>query len=100
MRKSFLLAKEAEILPEDPILAFFIGKYRRQRGRYDEIYTKRFYAIRQKLGNRFTADLMPGEQADPTSASPCPKTDSWYGKVGWPPWHPCNGISVAHAVSL
>ncbi|KAJ7301075.1 hypothetical protein DFH08DRAFT_654815, partial [Mycena albidolilacea] len=48
--REFLLAKEAEILPEDPTLAFFIGKYRRQRGQYDEIHMKRFYAIRQKLG--------------------------------------------------
>jgi hypothetical protein len=73
--REFLLAKEAEILPDDPTLAFFIGKYRRQRGRYDEIHTKCFYAIRQKLGNRFTADLTPGERADPTSASPSPETD-------------------------
>ncbi|KAJ7310166.1 hypothetical protein DFH08DRAFT_823197 [Mycena albidolilacea] len=73
--REFLLAKEAEILPEDPTLAFFIGKYLRQRGRYDEIYTKCFYVIRQKLGNRFTADLTPGERADPTSASPSPETD-------------------------
>ncbi|KAJ7320975.1 hypothetical protein DFH08DRAFT_818795 [Mycena albidolilacea] len=73
--QEFLLAKEAEILPDDPTLAFFIGKYRWQRGRYDEIHTKRFYAIRQKLGNRFTADLTPGERADPTSVSPSPETD-------------------------
>jgi hypothetical protein len=69
-----LLAKEAEILQEDPTLAFFIGKYRWQRGQYDKTHMKCFYAIRQKLGSRCTADLMPREQADPTSASPSPKT--------------------------
>ncbi|KAJ7348547.1 hypothetical protein DFH08DRAFT_914340 [Mycena albidolilacea] len=79
--REFLLAKEAEILPDDPTLAFFIGKYRRQRGRYDKIHTKHFYAIRQKLGNRFTADLTPGERADPTSASPSPETDG--SENGW-----------------
>ncbi|KAJ7357868.1 hypothetical protein DFH08DRAFT_953079 [Mycena albidolilacea] len=73
--REFLLAKEAEILPEDPTLAFFIGKYHQQCGQYDEIHMKRFYAIRQKLGSRFTADLTPGERADPTSASPSPETD-------------------------
>ncbi|KAJ7358050.1 hypothetical protein DFH08DRAFT_911665 [Mycena albidolilacea] len=44
--REFLLAKEAEILPDDPTLAFFIGKYHRQCGRYEEIHTKHFYAIR------------------------------------------------------
>ncbi|KAJ7331092.1 hypothetical protein DFH08DRAFT_815174 [Mycena albidolilacea] len=72
--REFLLAKEAEILPE-PYPRIFHWKYRQQRGRYDEIHMKRFYAIHQKLGSRFTADLTPGERADPTSASPSPETD-------------------------
>ncbi|KAJ7310674.1 hypothetical protein DFH08DRAFT_823054 [Mycena albidolilacea] len=71
--REFFLTKEAKILPEGPTLAFFIGKYRRQHGQYDEIHMKCFYAIRQKLGSCFTADLKPGEQADPTSTSPSPR---------------------------
>ncbi|KAJ7339122.1 hypothetical protein DFH08DRAFT_704985, partial [Mycena albidolilacea] len=67
--REFLLVKEAKILPEDPTLTFFIGKYRRQHGQYDKVHMKCFYAIRQKLGSHFTANLTPGEQADPTSRS-------------------------------
>jgi hypothetical protein len=47
--REFLLAKEAEILPEYPTLAFLIGKYHWQHGQYDEIHMKCFYAILQKL---------------------------------------------------
>ncbi|KAJ7315569.1 hypothetical protein DFH08DRAFT_617712, partial [Mycena albidolilacea] len=96
--REFWLAKEAEILPDDPTLAFFVGKYRRQRGRYDEIHTKCFYAIHQKLGNHFTAVLTPGEQANPTSTSPSPKTDV-IPTVSWQ-LHPASTASVSGAMDV
>lgn len=93
--REFLLEKEAEILPEDPTLTFFIGKYHRQR---DKIHMKHFYAICQKLGSRFTANLTPGERADPTSASPSPETDvipTVYREL-----HPASTASVSGAMDV
>ncbi|KAJ7690095.1 hypothetical protein B0H17DRAFT_1160032 [Mycena rosella] len=48
--KIFLLAKEAEIIQMDPHLAYFIRKYRNQRGR----------SMKKKLGSWFTGTLEPG----------------------------------------
>ncbi|KAJ7796630.1 hypothetical protein B0H13DRAFT_2245375 [Mycena leptocephala] len=56
----FLLAKEAEVRETNPQLAFFIGKYRMQRGRFDEDHMKRLRTMARKLGPRFSGTLVPG----------------------------------------
>lgn len=56
----FLLAKEAEVRESNPQLAFFIGKYRMQRGRFDEDHMKRLRTMARKLGPRFSGTLVPG----------------------------------------
>ena len=56
----FLLAKEAEVRETDPHLAIFIGKYRMQRGRFDDDHMKRLRTMARKLGPRFSGTLVPG----------------------------------------
>ncbi|KAJ7899640.1 hypothetical protein B0H13DRAFT_2234208 [Mycena leptocephala] len=56
----FLLAKEAEVRETDPQLAFFIGKYRMQRGGFDEDHMKHLRTMARKLGPRFSGTLVPG----------------------------------------
>ncbi|KAJ6507655.1 hypothetical protein DFH09DRAFT_942809 [Mycena vulgaris] len=58
--KEVLLKKESEVKLTDPHLAFFIGKYRLQRGRFDETHIKRLCTMVKKLGSRFTGTLVPG----------------------------------------
>ncbi|KAJ7839093.1 hypothetical protein B0H13DRAFT_1457725, partial [Mycena leptocephala] len=56
----FLLAKEAEVRETDPHLAIFIGKYRMQRGRFDDDHMKHLRTMARKLGPRFSGTLVPG----------------------------------------
>ncbi|KAJ6461948.1 hypothetical protein C8R47DRAFT_1180494 [Mycena vitilis] len=58
--KEFLVRREAEIMEEDPVLAYFVGKYRMERGRFDDIHMQRFQALKKKLGPKFTGSLEPG----------------------------------------
>ncbi|KAJ7687765.1 hypothetical protein B0H17DRAFT_1136118 [Mycena rosella] len=58
--KIFLLAKEAEIIQTDPHLAYFIRKYRNQRGRLDDNHMARLRSMKKNLGSRFTGTLEPG----------------------------------------
>ncbi|KAJ7858418.1 hypothetical protein B0H13DRAFT_2237590 [Mycena leptocephala] len=66
-KRVFLLAKEAEVRETDPHLAFFIGKYRMQRGRFDEDHMKRLRTLARKLGPHFSGTLLPEPttQGDP-----------------------------------
>ncbi|KAJ7206409.1 hypothetical protein GGX14DRAFT_643658 [Mycena pura] len=57
--KVFLLKKEAELTVEDPDLAFFVRRYRNQRGRFDEIHMSRLRAMKMKLGTSFIGTLEP-----------------------------------------
>ncbi|KAJ7835428.1 hypothetical protein B0H13DRAFT_2240085 [Mycena leptocephala] len=56
----FLLAKEVEVRETDSHLAIFIGKYRMQRGRFDDDHMKRLRTMARKLGPRFSGTLVPG----------------------------------------
>lgn len=58
--KAFLLKRESEIMVNDPVLAFFVRRYRLRRGRFDEMHKKRFVEMKKKLGPRFTGTLTPG----------------------------------------
>lgn len=58
--KAFLLKKESELMVKNPVLAFFVRRYRLRRGRFDEIHKKRFVEMKKKLGSRFTGTLIPG----------------------------------------
>jgi hypothetical protein len=58
--REFLVGKEAEVLPTDPNLAFFIHKYRLRRGRFDVTHLKRLQTMATKLGPLFTGTLVPG----------------------------------------
>lgn len=58
--KEFLVKKEQEVRLVDPDMAFFVRRYRHQRGRFDEMHMKRFVALQKKLGVRFTGTLVPG----------------------------------------
>jgi hypothetical protein len=70
----FLLAKEAEVRETDSHLAIFIGKYRMQRGRFDEDHMKRLRTMVRKLGPRFSGTLMPGVRLAPPP-EPAPQGD-------------------------
>ncbi|KAJ7216257.1 hypothetical protein C8J57DRAFT_1440557 [Mycena rebaudengoi] len=58
-KRVFLLKKEAEIQETNPVLAFFIGRYRQEHGRFDASHLKRFARFATKIGPRFMADLTP-----------------------------------------
>ena len=58
--REFLVKKEAEVMPTDPDLAFFICKYRLRRGRFDATHLKRLQTMARKLGPLFTGTLAPG----------------------------------------
>jgi len=62
---AFLVDRESEIRAEDPVLAFFVRKYRNRRGRFDDIHSKRLLAMRKKLGAAFTGTLQPGIRVTP-----------------------------------
>ncbi|KAF8169293.1 hypothetical protein K438DRAFT_1909518 [Mycena galopus ATCC 62051] len=51
--RAFLVDRESEIRAEDPVLAFFVWKYRNRR------------AMRKKLGAAFTGTLQPGIRVTP-----------------------------------
>ncbi|KAF8158710.1 hypothetical protein K438DRAFT_1910030 [Mycena galopus ATCC 62051] len=51
--RAFLVDRESEIRAEDPVLAFFVRKYRNRR------------AMRKKLGAAFTGTLQPGIRVTP-----------------------------------
>ncbi|KAF8170848.1 hypothetical protein K438DRAFT_1613611 [Mycena galopus ATCC 62051] len=63
--RAFLVDRESEIRAEDPVLAFFVRKYRNYRGRFDDIHSKRLLAMRKKLGAAFTGTLQPGIRVTP-----------------------------------
>ncbi|KAK6975041.1 hypothetical protein R3P38DRAFT_3335209 [Favolaschia claudopus] len=63
--RRFLLKKEKEIHATDPHLAFFIGRYRDQRGRFDSTHMERLKGLK-KLGRRFTGSLTPGKRCEQT----------------------------------
>ncbi|KAJ6552453.1 hypothetical protein DFH09DRAFT_1248675 [Mycena vulgaris] len=61
--KEVLLKKESEVNLTDPHLAFFIGKYRLQRGRFDETHIKRLCTMVKKLGVRREEEVEEEEGA-------------------------------------
>ncbi|KAF8163878.1 hypothetical protein K438DRAFT_1618050 [Mycena galopus ATCC 62051] len=63
--RAFLVHRESEIRAEDPVLVFFVWKYRNRRGRFDDIHSKRLLAMRKKLGAAFTGTLQPGIRVTP-----------------------------------
>ncbi|KAF8151136.1 hypothetical protein K438DRAFT_1623939 [Mycena galopus ATCC 62051] len=63
--RAFLVDRESEIRAEDPVLAFFVRKYRNRRGRFDHIHSKRLLAMRKKLAAAFTGTLQPGIRVTP-----------------------------------
>lgn len=67
--KEFLTQKEQEVRAVDPTMAFFVRRYRHQRGRFDEVHMKRLLALEKKLGTRFTGTLIPGTRRVPVVAA-------------------------------
>ncbi|KAF8131317.1 hypothetical protein K438DRAFT_2132070 [Mycena galopus ATCC 62051] len=63
--RTFLVQRESEIKAQDPVLAFFVRKYRNQRGRFDDVHSKRLQAMKDKLGPAFTGTLQPGIRVPP-----------------------------------
>ncbi|KAF8168860.1 hypothetical protein K438DRAFT_1615960 [Mycena galopus ATCC 62051] len=63
--RTFLVQRESEIKAKDPVLAFFVRKYRNQRGRFDDVHSKRLQAMKDKLGPAFTGTLQPGIRVSP-----------------------------------
>ena len=63
--RTFLVQRESEIKAQDPVLAFFVRKYRNRRGRFDDVHSKRLQAMKDKLGPAFTGTLQPGIRVSP-----------------------------------
>ncbi|KAF8207400.1 hypothetical protein K438DRAFT_1904642 [Mycena galopus ATCC 62051] len=63
--RTFLVQRESEIKAQDPVLAFFVRKYRNRRGRFDNVHSKRLQAMEDKLGPAFTGTLQPGIRVSP-----------------------------------
>ncbi|KAF8146060.1 hypothetical protein K438DRAFT_1910759 [Mycena galopus ATCC 62051] len=63
--RTFLVQRESEIKAQDPVLAFFIRRYRNRRGRFDDVHSKRLQAMKDKLGPAFTGTLQPGIRVSP-----------------------------------
>ncbi|KAF8157616.1 hypothetical protein K438DRAFT_1986407 [Mycena galopus ATCC 62051] len=63
--RTFLVQWESEIKARDPVLAFFVRKYRNRRGRFDDVHSKRLQAMKDKLGPAFTGTLQPGIRVSP-----------------------------------
>ncbi|KAJ7362212.1 hypothetical protein DFH08DRAFT_1024107 [Mycena albidolilacea] len=59
-RLDFLVAKEEEIRETDPDLAFFVHRYRMERGRFDDTHMKRLRKLQATYKERFTGTLEPG----------------------------------------
>ncbi|KAJ7160682.1 hypothetical protein C8R43DRAFT_1086815 [Mycena crocata] len=66
--KEFLVAKEEEVRKTSPILAFFIKRYRNQRGRFDNIHLRRLHSLPKILKGAFTGTLVPGVHKASTEA--------------------------------
>ncbi|KAJ7747099.1 hypothetical protein B0H14DRAFT_2406361 [Mycena olivaceomarginata] len=58
--RDFLVAKEEEIRETDPDLAFFVHRYRMERGRFDDTHMKRLRKLQATYKERFTGTLEPG----------------------------------------
>ncbi|KAJ7302857.1 hypothetical protein DFH08DRAFT_918854 [Mycena albidolilacea] len=58
--RDFLVAKEEEIRETDPDLAFFVHRYRMERGRFDDTHMKRLRKLQATYKERFTGTLKPG----------------------------------------
>ncbi|KAK7013207.1 hypothetical protein R3P38DRAFT_2546483 [Favolaschia claudopus] len=58
--REFLLKKVAELQETDPQLAFFVERYRMERGRFDGVHMERLQAFAKQYGRRFTGTLRPG----------------------------------------
>ncbi|KAF8166947.1 hypothetical protein K438DRAFT_2064966 [Mycena galopus ATCC 62051] len=63
--RTFLVQRESEIKAQDPVLAFFVRKYRNRWGRFDDVHSKRLQAMKDKLGPAFTGTLQPGIRVSP-----------------------------------
>ncbi|KAJ7737219.1 hypothetical protein B0H14DRAFT_2408192 [Mycena olivaceomarginata] len=61
--RDFLVAKEEEIRETDPDLAFFVHRYRMERGRFDDTHMKRLRKLQATYKERFTGTLEPGVQS-------------------------------------
>ncbi|KAF7361100.1 hypothetical protein MSAN_01141400 [Mycena sanguinolenta] len=66
---SFLVKKEQEKTAADPMLAFFIRRYRYRCGCFDDVHLKRLKTMKKKLGPQFTGMLSLGVHA-PSSVVP------------------------------
>ncbi|KAJ7348100.1 hypothetical protein DFH08DRAFT_1001633 [Mycena albidolilacea] len=58
--RDFLVAKEEEIRETDPDLAFFVHRYRMERGRFDHTHMKRLRKLQATYKEQFTGTLEPG----------------------------------------
>ncbi|KAJ7816298.1 hypothetical protein B0H14DRAFT_2374708 [Mycena olivaceomarginata] len=58
--RDFLVAKEEEIRETDPNLAFFVHRYRMERGHFDDTHMKRLRKLQATYKERFTGTLEPG----------------------------------------
>ncbi|KAJ7730827.1 hypothetical protein B0H14DRAFT_2409539 [Mycena olivaceomarginata] len=58
--RDFLVAKEEEIRETDPDLAFFVHRYRMERGSFDDTHMKRLRKLQATYKERFTGTLEPG----------------------------------------
>ncbi|KAK7052690.1 hypothetical protein R3P38DRAFT_3306336 [Favolaschia claudopus] len=68
--REFLLKKEAEVTASDPVLGFFISRYRWQRARFDDAHVDRLNQMAKDLGEGFTGSLLPGTRLTPAPAPP------------------------------
>ncbi|KAJ7828578.1 hypothetical protein B0H14DRAFT_3088219 [Mycena olivaceomarginata] len=66
--RDFLVAKEEEIRETDPDLAFFVHRYRMERGRFDDTHMKRLRKLQATYKERFTGTLEPGAQREALEA--------------------------------
>ena len=60
---AFLLAREREVIGDDPHLAFQIWQHRRERGRYKELHWKRLKVLERQKGFTGTLSLGKGERS-------------------------------------
>ncbi|KAJ7733717.1 hypothetical protein B0H14DRAFT_2408921 [Mycena olivaceomarginata] len=58
--RDFLVAKEEEIRETDPDLAFFVHRYRMERGRFEDTHMKRLRKLQATYKEWFTGTLEPG----------------------------------------
>lgn len=60
---AYLHQREKELSLTDPMLAFQISRYWRERSRFDELHIKQFVALSEEPG--FTGSIVPGELLEP-----------------------------------